>query len=300
MLAKGIVKNMEKGNCNPEMHLTTESRSMPGEISAEKLKHCIDREHEPTGLVSTGDNFGEMNPSSHVSKDGAEREGPEIDLSATDEMFKRKFLRKRNAMYSKRNYYRKKNEFKDLENWSFELRAENFDLKQENKRLEAILAMAQEKVLRHLGSFRLGEVPGLPPRRNPGPSTLPFLGLSSGLQERPFAAPFFDYMHMPRGLLRGSARSRPFLDPTILPIGNLPSAHLPPARSVPFDGNDRSSLGTPFQLHSPLLPSFSEMQCIHSLGQPFRASSSPSTYAGTPSDKYIRSLVLMNSLNNQH
>jgi hypothetical protein len=28
MLAKGIVKNMEKGNCNPEMHLVRKSSAM--------------------------------------------------------------------------------------------------------------------------------------------------------------------------------------------------------------------------------------------------------------------------------
>jgi len=53
--------------------------------------------------------------------------------------------RKRNAMYSKRNYYRKRQEFDTIQTQAYLLEEQNFNLRKENKRLEELLASAREK-----------------------------------------------------------------------------------------------------------------------------------------------------------
>jgi len=54
--------------------------------------------------------------------------------------------RKRNAVYSKRNYYRKRQKFDNIQTQAYLLEEQNFNLRKENKRLEELLAAAREKV----------------------------------------------------------------------------------------------------------------------------------------------------------
>lgn len=55
-------------------------------------------------------------------------------------------FRKRNALYSKRNYYKTKTQFQDLRDSSYALRAENIELKEEKDRLEGLLAAANDAI----------------------------------------------------------------------------------------------------------------------------------------------------------
>jgi hypothetical protein len=82
--------------------------------------------------------------SSHPSDNSHDEEGEEGSGGKQKD-----FYRTRNAMYSKRNYYKKKNEFKDLQNWTFELQAQNFELNEESKRLEGLLASAKRMAAMH-------------------------------------------------------------------------------------------------------------------------------------------------------
>jgi hypothetical protein len=55
-------------------------------------------------------------------------------------------LRKRNAVYSKRKYYKKKLEVERLEKTRYELEEKNRDLKNKNQRLETLLKDAEEQI----------------------------------------------------------------------------------------------------------------------------------------------------------
>jgi hypothetical protein len=56
------------------------------------------------------------------------------------------FVRKRNALYSRRKYHRKKIEVEVLRNQSTDLSQQNYDLKKEGDRLERLLMAARSQV----------------------------------------------------------------------------------------------------------------------------------------------------------
>lgn len=59
------------------------------------------------------------------------------------------FLRKRNAKYSKKKYYKKKREVKEMHDTVYDLADKNSRLRRENDKLERLLVEAQEKVAYH-------------------------------------------------------------------------------------------------------------------------------------------------------
>jgi hypothetical protein len=70
----------------------------------------------------------------------------QIDYNQEEEVQRLIMVRKRNAIYSKRKYYKKKAEVERLEQEKFKLKVENHRLKNDNDRLESMLRKAQELV----------------------------------------------------------------------------------------------------------------------------------------------------------
>jgi hypothetical protein len=68
------------------------------------------------------------------------------DGASDEEAERQAEQRRRNALYSKRKYYKKKIEIEQLESRKFELTIANTRLKEDNARLESILEDAQDKI----------------------------------------------------------------------------------------------------------------------------------------------------------
>ena len=104
---------------------------------------------EPPAVAQAEDNKGNLPDDAKLEAEAA-AEGDDAKppaLSMVEQEAQRlALLRKRNAVYSKRKYYKKKREVAKLEQTRYELEGSNHMLKRENKRLETLLLECQQKI----------------------------------------------------------------------------------------------------------------------------------------------------------
>jgi hypothetical protein len=107
-----------------------------------------------------------------------------------DETQRLAMRRKRNAIYSKRKYYKKKREVERLERTRYELESSNLTLKLDNQRLEKLLQEAQDKVALHksLDLINLEKLQRQKPTGTGGPAVLATASNSNNNSNNPFLA----------------------------------------------------------------------------------------------------------------